>query len=374
MVKIVKRNSNKLAVPLIAVLIAGLFGDPAFCNQYNELILSKSHSGQSLENVVKIAGRPIHVWNSLEIPAKASLLCVHGLGLSSTDYDRFGNHFANHGIRTFAISVDGFGPAKERPETARLNFETTIKGIERTIEEIRKNHPQEPVFLLGESLGGTIALEFASRFPDKIDGLICSTPTWHYYGEGTVRLRALASLIFGHRARRILITQPIVTRATSDPELRKHWLFHPDHRLDLTIKEACGIVNYIRKTPSRAKKIQRMPIFFVQGLNDRLCKPRGVARLFCMLPSQNKQLVLDCGQEHVIFEEGRFSSDSAAVLLEWLSLQTEKRSLNEMSHPSGILISNNVTNQKTKSQVKKFFKTANLQEDIIEYRTSLGYK
>lgn len=361
-------NPRRKQAVLLSALSIILLAQAGFCAQSLEREIPESDSSQSQKKISQFAGRYVHIWADSTVPVKANILCIHGLGLSAADYDAFARYIAKFGIRTYALNIDGFGPAQERSETARLNFETTIEGIERTLDQIKKEHPQEPLFLLGESLGGTIVLDLAARFPNKIDGLICSAPTWHYYGEKSVRLRALLSLIFGHWARRILVTKSIVTRATSDQKLQRHWLLHPDHRLDLSISEACNVVSYVRKTPSRAKRIDHTPALIMQGLNDRLCKPNAVAKLFSFLPSRNRTVVLDCGQEHVIFEEGRFSKASVEALLDWVDAQTQAKDIAKPSHPRGMQISSEEISKKQNALIKKFFKTAKLHDREIELR------
>jgi alpha-beta hydrolase superfamily lysophospholipase len=58
-----------------------------------------------------------------------------------------------------------------------LNFEQYLTDLRQTVILAREDLPAgKPCFLLGHSLGGLIALYFAQRYPDLIDGLIASSP------------------------------------------------------------------------------------------------------------------------------------------------------------------------------------------------------
>lgn len=313
-----------------------------------------------LQSVLLIKQRQLHLWEDSKVVATANILCIHGLGLSAIDFDKFATYAATHGLRTFAISIHGFGAENERVQGDSVDYEAAMNEIHEALLQIHKIHPGEPVFLLGESLGGSVAIDAASRYPEQISGLICSTPTWRFNGEKTVNIKAFFCLILGRWSRRLFISEPIVRRATSDPALQNHWLHHPDHRIDLSIKEALETYKYISRTPVRARRIKELPVLFVQGLNDRLTKLNSIAHLFAVMPTQNKKLVLDCNQEHVIFEEGCFSQESFNALMAWVNSEVQKLRMTENHFADGRLLVKGPVDEKEKRVIDKLFKTAGL--------------
>ncbi len=348
---------------LVSLLLCSIPHQTGNCASPLEASVEKS----SFEKIALIGNRQLHIWDDNKIAATANIFCIHGLGLSAIDFDKFANYATSQGLRTFALSIHGFGSASERKPADSVDFEAAMNEIREALAYIHKLHPGEPVFLLGESLGGSIAIDVASRFPEEISGLICSTPTWRFNGEGTVNVKALLCLIFGRWSRRMFISEPIVRRASSDPALQDHWLNHPDHHIDLSIKEALGTYRYISKTPARARQIKKLPVLFVQGLNDRLTKLNSVAYLFSLLPTENKKLVLDCNQEHVIFEEGRFSKESFHALLAWINSEVSPIQMKQSHFPDGRLLIDGAVDEKEKRIIDRLFKTAGLNLKFSNY-------
>ena len=109
-------------------------------------------------------------------PPRAALLCIHGLGLNSDTYRNFATRMCRRGIATYAIDVRGFGAWMKANGKAHLDFEGTLQDVKSTLTRIHKAHPKLPVFLLGESMGGAIALRAASMYPELIQGLISAVP------------------------------------------------------------------------------------------------------------------------------------------------------------------------------------------------------
>lgn len=260
----------------------------------------------------------VYVWADESVLPRGNLLCIHGLGLSGIDYDKFGKSMSQLGIATYAINIRGFGPASDRSKKPRIDLPATVEDIRAVLDFIDARSTR-PTFLLGESLGGGLAIETAARYPEKVDGLICSAPTWRFYGERTTKLKGLCTAILGHRIRQKVVANSIVKRATSSDQLRQHWLTNQDHRLDLSPLEAIKVLHFFAKVPRYAKRIERTPVLFIQGMQDNLGDVNRLADLFRRLPTVDKLLVWDCQQEHVIFEEGQFSSANTRLIYQWMS-------------------------------------------------------
>src|SRR5262249_7147389 len=121
-------------------------------------------------------GAPCISWVDPAVPPRVALLCIHGLGLYSGSYQDFGRHLARGGIATFAIDVRGFGSWVTGKGEKDIDFNSCLDDIKSAVASIHTAYPNLPVFLLGESMGGAIALRFAVQHPEMIDGLISSVP------------------------------------------------------------------------------------------------------------------------------------------------------------------------------------------------------
>ena len=108
---------------------------------------------------------------------------------------------AKSGIAAYAIDLRGFGESQEESEHSELDFDGCLVDIKAMLEKIRKIHPGLPVIILGESMGGAIALRATALYPDLVDGLISSVPARDRFGitgsEAIVGVKAGLRTLFG---------------------------------------------------------------------------------------------------------------------------------------------------------------------------------
>jgi pimeloyl-ACP methyl ester carboxylesterase len=97
------------------------------------------------------------------------LLMVHGLGGAAVNWLAVGPEFAKH-HRTFALDLAGFGrtPLFHRSAAVGANAELVYRFIEEVIGE--------PAILMGNSMGGHIAIVVAAEHPQSVTELILVDP------------------------------------------------------------------------------------------------------------------------------------------------------------------------------------------------------
>ena len=116
---------------------------------------------------------PLSVWRS-DQPPMAALLALHGFGdYGPSTYARAAEYWATRGIATYAYDQRGFGRGETRG--AWPGAETLIADAKAATAAVRKAHPDIPVFLLGHSMGGGVALAAAGEGV-AADGLILAAP------------------------------------------------------------------------------------------------------------------------------------------------------------------------------------------------------
>ncbi len=109
-------------------------------------------------------------------PERARLVIAHGLGEHSGRYGNVVERLAPLGVSMWAPDHRGHGqsPGKRGHITA---FEQYVLDLKILLDTASQDRPTgSKVFLLGHSMGGLIALCFAERFPEAIDGLVVSSP------------------------------------------------------------------------------------------------------------------------------------------------------------------------------------------------------
>jgi pimeloyl-ACP methyl ester carboxylesterase len=100
------------------------------------------------------------------------LVLVHGLLMNRHMYDRLGPEFADRGYRVVCLDVLGHGRS-DRPEDLRLY---SMPLFARQVAALLDHLEQPEAVVGGTSLGANVALELATRSPDRVRGLFIEMP------------------------------------------------------------------------------------------------------------------------------------------------------------------------------------------------------
>eukprot|EP00927_Polykrikos_kofoidii_P060348 TRINITY_DN55343_c0_g1_i1.p1 TRINITY_DN55343_c0_g1~~TRINITY_DN55343_c0_g1_i1.p1 ORF type:complete len:571 (+),score=93.19 TRINITY_DN55343_c0_g1_i1:70-1713(+) len=100
------------------------------------------------------------------------VVCVHGLSGSIATFELLLPSLLRFGCRVLAYDLYGFGMS-QKPRNVRLDVDTFINQLGELLDSVAS---ARPVFLLGHSMGGVIAAEFARRMPDRVTRMLLSAP------------------------------------------------------------------------------------------------------------------------------------------------------------------------------------------------------
>lgn len=93
---------------------------------------------------------------------------LHGWGLGYHAYRRALKHLAGLGMRVYAPALPGFGGTADLParQFSMAGYAAWV------VEFLRVVKVGEPVFLVGHSFGGGVAIKVAHDFPDRVRALV----------------------------------------------------------------------------------------------------------------------------------------------------------------------------------------------------------
>ncbi len=275
---------------------------------------AKTMSSQPTTGTDKI---PCMVWIDKQAP-RVAMLCIHGFGLHKGTYDAFANEMAKLGVATYAIDVRGFG-AWVRKGKNRIDFNGTMSDIGLALNEIHRLHPDLKIIVLGESMGGAIAMKTAEMYPDLVYGLISSVPAGDRFDKADSEM-GVVKHVFLHGFNAPLDVGPaIVGRATKKDALKQTWLNDPLTRTEVSANELIAFKNFMNSTFDMAPRIKNTRVLFIQGSNDRLVRPAGTFKLFGSLATPHREIVLSKTAEHLIFEDGQFNAQDLNFVSKWIS-------------------------------------------------------
>ncbi len=260
---------------------------------------------------------PCMVWVDKQ-PLRAAMLCIHGFGLHKGTYDAFANEMAKQGIATYAIDVRGFGAWVKKGKN-QIDFDGTMGDIGLALNEIRRIHPDLKIIVLGESMGGAIAMKAAQMYPDMVYGLISSVPAGDRFERADSEMGVVKHVILHGMNAPLDVGPAIVGRATKKDSLKQTWLNDPLSRTQVSANELIAFRNFMNSTYDMAPNIKKAKVLFIQGSNDRLVRPAGTYKLFGSLATPHREIVLSKTAEHLIFEDGQFNNEDLKFVSKWIS-------------------------------------------------------
>lgn len=260
---------------------------------------------------------PCLSWVQPMRPVRAVILCVHGLGLHSGSYEAFGKVMSKKGYSVYAIDVRGFGSWMAAKGHQKVDFDACLNDVRSTLLALRTANPGKPVFLLGESMGGAIALQSVAKFPELVNGLISSVPAGERFQQGKTDLKVALHMLTPNRS--FDVGSGIMNQVTKDEELRENLKTDPLGRLKLSSKELLQFQAFMNNNHDVACTIKDIPVLIVQGAKDNLVKPEGTEDLFDELATKDKKMMTVLSAEHLIFEEGQFTDDVIERVDGWIT-------------------------------------------------------
>jgi len=155
-----KRNYSKIDLPQISRAL--------FYPRYDTVEIEEN---KYLKRVMIPVGDGVFIsslWAAME-KAPATILFFHGNGEISSDYIDIAGIFWQLNIRFICVDYRGYGRSSGDPE-ASLMIRDAHDIFQYVYSHTREKN--EPLIIMGRSLGSAPALEIAAEYGEKIDGLI----------------------------------------------------------------------------------------------------------------------------------------------------------------------------------------------------------
>ncbi len=175
------------------------------------------------------------------------------------------------------------------------------------------------IFLLGHSMGGTVALAYALRHQDRLRGLILSGPLAAL--EAAPPHMRIAARVLSALTPRLPLIDIDATLISRDPAVVKAYQNDPlVHHGKLPVRTVAELAGSIEAFPEAVSAIT-IPTLIMYGTADGLCPPEGSLMLAERIGAADKTLLPYEGLYHEIFnepEQGRVLDDLCA----WLAART----------------------------------------------------
>ncbi|CAN5496024.1 hypothetical protein BH11CYA1_BH11CYA1_13170 [soil metagenome] len=263
-------------------------------------------------------------WVNPDVKAVGIVVCIPGFGLHRSSFTALGQKLAEQGLLVYAYDVRGFGAYTSMKARDRIDLVKTIEDLENSLKTIRRDNPGLPIFVLGESMGGSIALQLTAEHPELIDGLIAAVPSSQRYKQWKLASKIGVAIVTGNKEP-INAAPAVMNRATTDITLKQEWAVDPESRFTATPEEFLAVSAFLSKNKNYAEKITKTPVIMYQGVHDLLIKPEGTISLFRKIGTLDKDLSLIGRSQHLLFEQGQFSNNLLNSLCDWIKNHSNNR-------------------------------------------------
>ncbi|HEX3860658.1 MAG TPA: alpha/beta fold hydrolase [Stellaceae bacterium] len=226
-------------------------------------------------------------------PVKAVILALHGFNDYGAAFNQPALAWAARGIATYAYDQRGFGAAPERGLWAG-DGQLAIDAITAS-RILRLTYPGRPIYLLGESMGGGVAILAATgAFPGAapgvggppvaaVDGVILSAPA--VWGRATMDLLPRLALFAGVRLfpATVLTGSQIHIKASDNLPMLRALARDPLVIKGARIATLFGLVNLMDDALAAAPRLAA-PTLLLYGAHDEVVPHAAMTEFVTHLP------------------------------------------------------------------------------------------
>ena len=245
----------------------------------------------------------------------AVIVVVHGIAEHSGRYAFVAERANRQGLGVVSVDLRGHGHSPgERSYVER--FDDYLLDVDALLAKAAELAAGRPLFLMGHSMGGAIALRWVAQRRQPVAGLILSSAALKIGGDVPRLLIALAPLLsrWLPRLRGTRIDPATISRDTaavaayvSDPLVS---LKAPPARTGAELLQAMA-------TNRAAAANLTLPVYLFHGAADRLTDPAGSREIHDLWGGEDRSLRLWPGSRHETLNDLDREA-VAAELLQWV--------------------------------------------------------
>lgn len=231
---------------------------------------------------------------------RAIVAIAHAVFEHSGRYTYVAERLARAGFATYALDHRGHGRSDgRRGNIGRMAH--LVADLDKLVLLIGQHHPRRAVFLLGHSMGGAIALQYALEHQGTLGGLILSAPAVDVTGVSSLQVRVakLASAI----APNLGILTVDSSKISRDPAVVHAYDEDPlVYRGKAPVRTIADVITAAERFGGRAHELM-LPLLVMHGTADGLVAPVGSRLVYNRARCADKTLKLYEGLYHEVLNE-----------------------------------------------------------------------
>ena len=233
-------------------------------------------------------------------PRRAALVNLHGLGDHSGLYPTLADHFPSRGVAVYAFDMRGNGRSAGQRAYLR-GWREYREDLRAFLTKVRQWERNLPVFLLGNSLGGLVVLDYALHHPEGLAGLVAAAPVLGEVGVPPV-LMALGRFFSRVWPRFSLRVGMDISGLARDPAVIERVLADPLFHRRGTARLSTEVTAAISRVQAEALRIS-VPLLILHGSDDRMVRPEGSRLFFSRVRYPDREFREYPGAYHGLFAD-----------------------------------------------------------------------
>jgi len=258
---------------------------------------------------------PLHAWRP-EGPPRAVMLALHGM-------NEYGRSFAEDaapwftaaGVTLYAYDQRGFGGAA--PRGVWPGHETLAQDAITAAGLMRARHPDLPLFMMGESMGGAVLMLAGSKAA-MADGLVLSAPALRGRTSLGWPMRWTLDVMVALTPGLELSSSAPVFRPTDNLDAWRRWSRDPQLIKATRVDAVAGLVDLMDAATAALPRFTA-PALILYGAKDELVPPKPIRAALAQLPRGAAQRVAFYPEGHHMLLRDLGGAAVAGDILAWMA-------------------------------------------------------
>jgi alpha-beta hydrolase superfamily lysophospholipase len=243
------------------------------------------------------------------------LLVVHGFGEHSGRYEGLASWLAARGCAVHAYDHPGHGRSSGQRGYVR-RFSDLLDDLESRCAAVRQQHPDLPLFLLGQSMGGLIVSSLAVERQPQVSGIVTTGAALAVSSDFSPAKR-VAARVLRYLAPRLPLNSGLNPNGLCrDPAVVQAYIEDPLIFSTMTPALGAGMLSALQRTAAAGSRVT-VPMLMMHGEDDPICPAVGTRDFYQSLQVPGSRLHLYPGQLHEVLHEPERETAFAHVF-EWL--------------------------------------------------------